>query len=251
MGGASDETVRCPEQSGNSKTGSQPVLPAVSVLMPIAFYSIFAFLNGADAEIGGTTWGAYSLMSMTAFSLIGTAAGQFGIRLSYERKDGLIKLMKLTPLSTSAWIAAKITAHLLVHTLIIAVMFGYSAIVFDTELPGWRWLASGSWLIVGSIPFLALGILLGTIRNTDAATAVSNLVYMGLSILGGLWMPLSTFPNWMQKLGALLPSHAYASTSWSIVANGSAAWMDVLVLLGYGAVFLMTAVFVQSRRENA
>jgi len=228
-----------------------PFFLLFSVLMPIIFYSIFAMLNGTDSAIDSTTWGAYSLMSMTAFSLIGTAAGQFGIRLAYERKDGLLKLMMLTPLSMSAWVSAKITAHLLVHLLIIAVMFGYSAIVFGTEMLAEQWVMCGLWLLIGSMPFLALGILLGTIRNTDAATAVSNLVYMGLSILGGLWMPLSTFPSWMQKFGAWLPSHVYANTSWSIVAGATADWQDVLVLLGYGVLFIMGALFVLSRSENA
>jgi ABC-2 type transport system permease protein len=228
-----------------------PFFLLFSVLMPVAFYSIFAVLNGTSVEVGGTTWGTYSLMSMTAFSLIGTAAGQFGIRLSYERKDGLIRLMKLTPLSTGAWASAKIAAHLLVHLIIIAVMFGYSAIAFRTEMSAWLWVASGLWLLVGSIPFLALGILLGMIRNTDAATAIANLVYMGLSVLGGLWMPLSTFPDWMQKVGSMLPSHAYASVSWSIVAGGEVDWLDVPVLLGYGAMFLMIALMLHRRRENA
>jgi ABC-2 type transport system permease protein len=228
-----------------------PFFLLFSVLMPISFYSIFAVLHGTDTAIEGTTWGAYSLMSMTAFSLLGTAAGQFGIRLAYERKDGLLKLLKLTPMPMSAWVSAKIAAHLLVHLLIIVVMFGYSAVVFGTEMSVWRWIASGLWLLIGSIPFLALGILLGTIRSTDAATAVSNLVYMGLSILGGLWMPLRSFPDWMQKLGEWLPSHAYANTSWSVLANGTADWLDILLLLGYGALFLIAAILVLNRRENA
>jgi len=228
-----------------------PFFLLFSVVMPITFYSLFAVLNGTDTEIGNTTWGAYSLMSMTAFSLIGTAAGQFGIRLAYERKDGLLKLLKLTPLPMTAWVSAKIASHLLVHLFIIVVMFGYSALVFGTQMTVGQWIGSGLWLLIGSIPFLALGILLGTIKSPDVATAISNLVYMGLSVAGGLWMPLSTFPNWMQSIGQWLPSHAYANTSWTIIANGATAWIDMVVLVGYGVLFLAAAVGLLGRRGMA
>lgn len=224
-----------------------PFFLLFSVVMPIAFYSLFAVLNGVDREIGGTTWGTYSLMSMTAFSLIGTAAGQLGIRLSYERKEGLLKVLKLTPLSMTAWVSAKVASHLLIHLLIIVIMFGFSALVFGTSMTFDRWLLSGLWLLIGSVPFLALGVLLGAIRNPDVTTAVSNVVYMGLSVTGGLWMPLSTFPDWMQKIGEWLPSHAYADASWTIVAGAGEAWGNVLLLLGYGAVFLAAAVWTFER----
>jgi ABC-2 type transport system permease protein len=228
-----------------------PFFLLFSIGMPLTFYSLFAVLNGADTQIGHTTWGAYSLMSMTAFSLIGTAAGQFGIRLAYERKEGLLKLLKLTPMPMAAWAAAKMVSHLLVHVFIIVVMFSFSAIVFGTEMPAGQWMMSGVWLLLGSIPFLALGLLLGTIKSPEAATAISNLVYMGISVAGGLWMPLSTFPEWMQKLGQWLPSHAYANTSWTILAGGASVWSDIAVLAGYGIVFLAAAVFLFNRREAA
>ena len=110
-----------------------PFFMLFSMVMPISFYALFTMLNGADTEVGGVRWAEYSLMSMTAFSLIGTAAGQFGIRLSHERKNGLHKLIRLTPLSTGAWVMAKLVSHLFIHAAIIVVMFAFSAGVFGAE----------------------------------------------------------------------------------------------------------------------
>ncbi|WP_338068701.1 ABC transporter permease [Paenibacillus nanensis] len=226
-----------------------PFFMLFSVLMPLAFYSLFTMLNGADAKIGDVSWGGYSLMSMTAFSLIGTAAGQFGIRLSHERKDGLTRLLRLTPLSTGAWVLAKLVSHLLIHAAIIAVMFVFSALVFGTEMPAGTWVMCGLWLLIGSVPFLALGILIGTIKSTDIATAVSNVVYMGISVAGGLWMPLSSFPGWMQKAGEWLPSHAYADGAWSLLEGQPAIAGNLLLLLSYGIGFLMLSAWILNGRE--
>lgn len=228
-----------------------PFFLLFSVAMPLIFYTLFTMLNGADTKIGNVTWASYSLMSMTAFSLIGTAAGQFGIRLSHERKDGLTKMLRLTPLTTGAWIGAKIISHMIVHIFIIIVMFAVSAIAFGTEMPIGRWLACGIWLLGGSVSFLALGILVGTIKNTDVATAVSNVVYMGISVVGGLWMPISTFPSWLRVIGEWLPSHAYANGAWGILAGNSFNSSNLLSLLAYGIVFLLLSIMVMNRREAA
>lgn len=228
-----------------------PFFLLFSVLMPLSFYTLFTLLNGADTEIGSVTWAAYSLMSMTAFSLIGTAAGQLGIRLTYERKDGLLKLIKLTPLSTGAWVSAKLVSHMIVHLFIILVMFAVSAIAFGTEMSAARWIACGMWLLGGSLPFMALGILLGTIKNTDVVTAVSNLVYMGISVAGGLWMPIGTFPSWLQSVGEWLPSHAYANAAWRLLAGNSILLSDFMLLLAYGIVFMLLSVFILNRRGAA
>lgn len=224
-----------------------PFFLLFSVVMPIIFYALFAMLNGTEMMVGGVTWGSYSLMSMTAFSLIGTAAGQFGIRLSYERKGGLLTVMRLTPMPMSAWIFAKLISHLIIHLFVIVVMFVFSALVFGTSLSAGMWLACGAWLLAGSIPFLGLGILIGTIRSTDIATAVSNIIFMGISVAGGLWMPLETFPEWLQAIGQWMPSYAYANSAWSMLAGGGLAVGDAGLLAGYGFLFLVIAVIVMRR----
>lgn len=226
-----------------------PFFLLFSVIMPLIFYSLFTVLNGADTKVGNVTWGAYSLMSMTAFSLIGTAAGQFGIRLSYERKDGLLKLLRLTPLSTGAWVGAKLISHVMVHILIIVVMFLVSAAVFSTEMAAGQWIGCGLWLLAGSLPFLALGILIGTIKSTDVATAVSNLVYMAISVAGGLWMPIQTFPSWLQTVGQWLPSHAYAQGAWRLLAGENILASDILLLFGYGILFYLLSTAILNKRE--
>ncbi len=226
-----------------------PFFLLFSVLMPLVFYILFTYLNGADTNVGGTAWAGYSLMSMTAFSLIGTAAGQFGIRISYERKEGLHRLLRLTPLSNRAWVGAKIVSHMLVHLLIILIMFTVALLAFRVELPIDRWLLSGGWLLVGSLPFLGLGILVGMIKNPDVATAVSNLVYMGISVAGGLWMPLEVFPEWLQAIGRWLPSHVYANGAWNLIAGTSVQLYDMVALFLYGIVFVGLTIMIMNRRE--
>lgn len=226
-----------------------PFFLLFSLAMPMGFYFLFAGLNGADTPIAGTTWGVYSLMSMTAFSLIGTAVSQFGIRIAYERRDGWMRLVQLTPLPPSFYVGAKIASTLVVNLAVIAVLFPAAAFVYDLKLSAAQWLLCALWLWLGSAPFVALGALLGAVKNADAAVGIGNALLMGMAILGGLWMPLEALPSWMQALGPWLPSHPYAAGAWSLLSGGWPGGKEWLLLLGYGAGFVMVTAYINRRQE--
>ncbi|WP_238392710.1 ABC transporter permease [Paenibacillus antri] len=226
-----------------------PFFLLFSLAMPMGFYFLFAGLNGPDTTIGGTTWGAYSLMSMTAFSLIGTAVSQFGIRLAYERRDGWMRLMRMTPLPTGVYVAGKIASTLIVNLAVVAILFPAAAFAYGLTLTASQWALCAAWLWLGSAPFLAMGALLGALKNADAAIGVGNALLMGMAIFGGLWMPMESLPSWMQTVGALLPAHHYASGAWSVLAGGLPGAKEWLVLLGYGAGFMVLSAYVYRRQE--
>jgi len=228
-----------------------PFFLLFSILMPLAFYFLFSALSGADKEIESTTYAQYSLMSMTAFSLISTAMSQFGIRISYERRDGWVRLLKLTPLTPSVWIGSKMIAHMGVHLLTILVIFSSAHVVYHMDLTMTQWLLCGLWLWLGSTPFLAIGALLGTMKNADAVVAIANVVQMAIAVLGGLWMPLQTLPKWIQHIGQWLPSHRYAHGAWNMLSGSSPAMIDWAILIGTGIVFMALSGFILNKREAA
>lgn len=226
-----------------------PFFLLFSLAMPLGFYFLFAGLNGVDTPLAGTTWGVYSLMSMTAFSLIGTAVGQFGIRLSYERRDGWAGLVRMTPLPASLYIAGKIVSTLGVSLAVIAVLFPSAAIVYNLQLSAWQWAMCALWLWLGSVPFVALGALLGAVKNADAAVGIGNGLLMGLAVAGGLWMPLDVLPSWLQAIGKWLPSHSYAGGAWNVLAGGLPDARQLAILLGFGAVFMIISSYIQKNKE--
>ncbi|OPA74089.1 ABC transporter [Paenibacillus selenitireducens] len=226
-----------------------PFFLLFSIAMPLGFYFLFTSLNGADKSIQSTTWGVFSLMSMTAFSLIGTAVSQFGIRLSFEHQDGWVRLLRLTPLTPAVWLGSKLVAQMVIQLIVISVIFLSAGLVHDIQLSGGQWISCGLWLWMGSLPFLALGALLGTLKNANTAIAIGNILQMGLAIMGGLWMPLSTLPQWMQSIGEWLPSHRYANGAWNMVAGNTPASMDFMILIGCGLGCMVLSVYIFNRRE--
>lgn len=85
-------------------------------------------------------------------------------------------------------------------------------------------------LWLGSIPFTLLGLGNGY-RLTAQTTGVANMVCnLGLSVVGGLWFPLTLFPGWLQSLSAYTPTYRFAQLGTS-VADGNAPALGAVVVL--------------------
>lgn len=221
-----------------------------SLFMPIFFYVIFTkMFNSNGAQVDG--WQAHYLMSMTTFSVMGTAIMTLGIRLVEEQSHGWSQYMKITPLLEVVYFLAKMVGQLLIHLFSIIVIFMAGALINGISLSFYEWVLSGLWILLGSTAFLALGTLIGTMKKVDTATGVSNVLYMGLAISGGMWMPMEVMPSFMQNIGQWLPSYHFGSGAWEIVRGGSPNLSSVFILFGYLCLFMVLSGYVRRKQEAA
>jgi ABC-2 type transport system permease protein len=84
--------------------------------------------------------------------------------------------------------------------------------------------------------------------KATAAPAVLNLIYLPMSFLSGLWVPLSLLPRPLVQLAPLWPSWHLAQIAQVVVGSGarSGAAVHVLVLAG-----MAVACFTAARRALA
>jgi ABC-2 type transport system permease protein len=61
--------------------------------------------------------------------------------------------------------------------------------------------------IVGSISFASMGLLLALLIPANAATGIVNLIYLPMSFLSGLWIPIRFMPHWLQGVAPALPTY--------------------------------------------
>ena len=64
----------------------------------------------------------------------------------------------------------------------------------DVTMPVKEWVITSATIVLGSLMFLILGMAISLINSEQAISAVSNLLYFGLAIVGGLWVPVKLFP---------------------------------------------------------
>lgn len=219
-----------------------------SLLMPIIFYYIFTKVVNtdiADKEL----WGAHYLMSMTSFSVMGSAIMTLGIRMVQERSQGWTTFMKVTPLSSLQYSMAKMIGQSIVHAFSIVVIFIAGVVLNGVSLSASQWIMSGCWILLGSLPFLGIGVLIGTMRRVETASGVSNLLYMLLAITGGMWIPMEVLPKTIQAIGAWLPAYNYGNGAWEIIRGGAPELKNIAILAGYLTIFMVLSTYIRRKQE--
>ncbi|MFD2443617.1 ABC transporter permease [Bacillus sp. CGMCC 1.16607] len=219
-----------------------------SLVMPILFYYIFTNVvntNAPDKEL----WQAHYLMSMTVFSVMGSSIMTLGIRKVQENSQGWSKFMRLTPLPDSVYFIAQMVGQSVMHALSIIVIFSAGAIINGVSFSFNVWLLCGLWILLGAIPFLALGTLVGTMKKVETASGVSNLIYMMLAIAGGMWMPLEIMPKMMQNIGKWLPSYNYGDGAWEIIRGNYPDWKNYLILVFFMILFMLLSKYIRRKQE--
>ncbi len=211
--------------------------------MPIAFYLIFISEAGQDLKISGTFWSAYFMVSMATFGVVGSSVNTLGVRLATERKSGWVRWLRTTPLSSTGYAVAKILTQLTLSLLIVAVVFAVAHFDQGVTLSIRKWVEIFGWLWIGSVPFSALGVLIGLAGN--AAQILGTLVYLTLSFLGGLWTPVQMMPKTMQEIARWMPTYRFANPAWDILEGKSVPLADVAILLAYTVLFIVAAALGQ------
>ncbi|GGE82239.1 ABC transporter permease [Priestia taiwanensis] len=230
------------------RTLRNKIFVGASILMPIMFYYIFT--NVVNTKVPDQdAWQAEYLMSMTVFSVISSSIFALGLRLVQENAAGWAQLIRITPLSSTAYFGSKIAAQLVINCFTIIAIFLAGYFINGVELSAYEWIMSGTWILLGSIPFLALGTLIGTFKRIDTAAAIGNVLQLGLAILGGLWMPFYVLPDMMQNIGQWLPSYQYGTGAWGIIKGNTPTIESVGILLGYLVLFMALSIYIRRRQE--
>jgi ABC-2 type transport system permease protein len=97
--------------------------------------------------------------------------------------------------------------------------------------------------VLGVLPFCAVGLFVGTLVNGQAAPAVVNLIYLPMSFLSGLWMPVTTLPAAVRDIAPLWPAYHLGQLALGAVGqpNDGAPFVHVAALAGMTIAFLFLA----------
>ena len=133
----------------------------------------------------------------------------------------------------------------------ILVVFSVGHFVRGVDMSLGNWIGAAFLLIAGSIAFVALGLTLTLLPSSQLMSVVGNLLYFGLAVLGGLWMPVSLFPDWMQAIGKCLPTYQLMELLKTFLNEGVINLSATVYLLVFSAVLFGLTIYLQGHKENA
>jgi ABC-2 type transport system permease protein len=209
-----------------------------SLGFPLILYFVIAGPNKNDNDFGGSGIPApvYYMIGLTAFGAMNAVLAA-GARIAGERAVGWNRQLRITPLSTRAYFRAKVLTGYLMAGCTIAVLY-ISGATMGVRLPAGDWLAMTGLILVGLVPFVALGILFGHLLTVDSIGPAMGGSTALFALLGGTWFPIGN--GTMKDIAEAIPSYwlvqashvglggsAWGALGWAVIA----AWTVVLTAL--------------------
>jgi ABC-2 type transport system permease protein len=219
-----------------------------TVGFPLVLYLLIATPNKNEHDLAGSGISAplYFMVGLAALGTMNAVVGS-GARIAFERVAGWTRQLRLTPLRPRAYFGTKVAAAYLSALLTIAVLYAAGASL-GVSLSAGRWLQMTGLLLVGLLPFAALGIMLGHLLGVEAVGPTIGGLSGLLGFLGGVWFPLGD--GVLRDIAQALPSFWLVQASH--VALGGAAWSMTgwLVVTAWTVALTALAVFAY-RRDTA
>jgi ABC-2 type transport system permease protein len=178
---------------------------AVPLVMLLLFGGIYG-AGGAFDKVTGLPWIVVTTVQMAGYGGMMAALGQ-AFTIVTERSVGWNRQLRLTALNGVGYLISKVAAALVVALMSIVALIVISVLVFHSSLSfaGWTMAALGLWL--GVIPFAFIAVLIGQFAKPQYAQPLFMVIFLGMAILGGLWVPLSILPDWMSNIAQVVPSY--------------------------------------------
>lgn len=229
-----------------------PAYALPTIAFPAMFYLLFGVTFGGGRVTGTMTMSTYLQATYGAFGVIGAALFGFGVGVAIERGQGWLTLKRATPMPPFAYFFAKFCMAVIFSSIIVGILATLGITLGGVRLPATAWLQLAVTLILGSIPFCAMGLAFGTTLGPNAAPAIVNIVYLPLGFASGLWIPIEILPGFMRTLAIVLPPYHLGQLALAAIGGGRGApvWSHVLALVGFTLVGLGIALIGYRRDED-
>ena len=168
-----------------------------------------------------------------------------GIGLLQQRQRGLWKRFRAAPLSRGVLLGSRATSAAILAFAVVLVNFLFARLAFGVRVEG----SMAGFLGISAAFALmtaGFGMLIATIGKTPEATrGLSIFATLIVVMLGGAWIPMFLFPQWLQKITWVTP------TRWAMDGLEGMTWRGLgfesalapmAVLLGFAALFGVLAV---------
>lgn len=219
--------------------------------MPVAFFLLFTTIWANDetmpAEIA-KVWIRQYMMQMTAFSSLSFAFFSLPFAFQEDRNGNRLRTIQHSPIPIWQYYASKIIGTLVHFALAILVVFAAGYFLKNVSMTMTDWLMSAAILFAGAICFMPFGALFAQIKSAQTLSVIANIFYMGMAVLGGLWMPVQSFPDFMQKIAKLMPTYHFNNLIISYFEKDFSI-QSLLILLGYAIIVLVLALLIEKKLE--
>lgn len=221
----------------------------LAIGFPVFFFLLYSGMDMTGDPSTQKIFVTNFMLQMTAFSMSSFSFFSFPIMLTEDKNNHWLVYIQHSSLFKYQYYISKIIRILLYFTCSILVTFLVSALVRDVTLSPTRWIGSVILLLFSSCLFLSIGLLISQISSEQLMTIVANIVFLGLAIIGGSWMPITMFPTWVQSISKVTPMYYVNQLLITFAQKSTILWKPFCIILSYAIILLIVALVIQKKKE--
>jgi ABC-2 type transport system permease protein len=222
----------------------------ISVALPIVFFLLFGLNQGYDKlRAGHGNVSAFVMISLALYgAVLATTFG--GAMVSIERSQGWSRQLRLTPLSPVAYIVIKVLTALVLGATSVAAVYLVGAVTGKASMSVGLWIGTGFSVWIGSLLFAAFGLFLGYLLPAENVMQLIGLILALLSFAGGLFIPVSQYPQAVQDVAKWTPLYGLNQLVHTPLLGNGVDWTWVVNVLAWLVIFAGGAIW-RFRRDTA
>jgi ABC-2 type transport system permease protein len=208
------------------------------LVIPAPLYLLFGVVMAAPAAAKMPRVYDFLFIGFSVMAVMGPALFGVGATLAPERDSGLTLLKRALPAPRGSYLIAKFCMAMFFAALAMCIMVVAARSAGKISFSNLQLLMLTVTLVLGALPFCALGLFIGAHCSGAAAPGVTNLIYLPMIYLGGLFIQL---PAFLQRWTVVWP--AFHLQQIAVAVTGATPlqslppWLCAGVLVGVTALF--------------
>ena len=175
-----------------------PTAAFFSFVLPLTFLALFGAISDAENL-------KIIVPGIAGLSVMATTFNALANQMTFLRDAGVLKRMHGTPLPGASYLAGVLGNAATNAVVQVAIIVLASRFAFDLGWPK-NWLDLVVFTILGVACFASLGVAFShVIPNFDAAPAYTNIVFLPVIFISGVFYDVDTVPAFLRDIADALP----------------------------------------------
>jgi ABC-2 type transport system permease protein len=227
-----------------------PTAAFFSFILPLLFLFLFGAIFSGDQKTLNVI-----VPGILGMSVMSTTFNALAMNITFLREEGVLKRMHGTPMPPVSYlggVAANAVSNATVQVVIVVLA---GKLFFGIGWPK-DWIELALFCVVGVSTLAALGVAFShVIPNFDAAPAYTNIVFLPVIFISGVFYDVDNAPQFLRDVAEVLPlTHIINGVSAALVTGAplSDHLGDLAVVAAWGvvgAVFAVRGFSWQAKRD--
>ncbi|MEX0816032.1 MAG: ABC transporter permease [Gaiellales bacterium] len=216
------------------------------VINLVVFFFISRTFGDTAADLDAAPdYFSFAAVGIALMIVLAAASTGLAARIREEQLTGTLEALVAQPLTTTE-VALGLAGFPFLFAIVRAGFYILVAAAFmGLDISETDWIGFASVLLVAGVALSGLGVLFGAlVLLVKRGEVLAGMVTTGMGLVSGAFFPVSVLPDWLEPLGAIMPTRFAFDGLRDAIFRGEGWGGDVLALTGFATLSLPLAIFV-------